>query len=213
MAKASTISPKHSMVPKPGMFVFSSPSTFISSYLQCYWSLQDGNGTITWSDALLTPAGVAQAQKANQFWHSQILTQKIPTPESYYTSPLLRCTATALTTFSGLELPLNRPFVPTIKELFRESIGAHTCDRRSSKSVIHANYPTWPFEEGFEEEDPLWSATERETDEAQDQRSRVVLDDVFSTDDKTYISISSHSGQISSILRGKLFYTIMGRAC
>jgi broad specificity phosphatase PhoE len=197
MAKATTISPKHSMVPKPGMFVFSFPFIFISSYFQCYWSLKDGNGTITWSDALLTPAGVAQAQKANQFWHSQILTQKIPTPESYYTSPLLRCMATALTTFSGLELPLNRPFVPTIKELFRESIGAHTCDRRSSKSVIHANYPTWPFEEGF--------ATERETDEAHDQRTRVVLDDVFSTDDKTYISISSHSGQISSILRGQLF--------
>jgi hypothetical protein len=116
--------------------------------------------------------------------------------------------ATALTTFSGLELPPDRPFIPTIKELFRESIGAHTCDRRSSKSVIHANYPTWPFEEGFEEEDPLWRATERETDEAQDQRSRVVLDDVFSTDDKTYISISSHSGQISSILRGKSFWII-----
>jgi hypothetical protein len=115
----------------------------------------------------------------------------------------MRCLATASITFSGLDLPADRPFKPLIKELFREAIGIHTCDRRSSKSIIHENYPDWPFEEGFEEEDPLWSLTLRETNEAQDQRAHKVLNDVFSTNQNTYISISSHSGQITAALRGK----------
>ncbi|TVY56790.1 putative phosphoglycerate mutase [Lachnellula cervina] len=191
----------------------------------CYWSLKEGNGTITvtppfifssrltllcwdswrvlhdWSDALLTSAGIAQAEKANAFWRSQIASQNIPTPESYYTSPLLRCLATANVTFSGLDLPADRQFVPTIKELFREELGVHTCDRRSSKSVIRENYPNWPFEAGFEEDDPLWDAEHRETNEAMDIRLGQALGDVFSSDKNTYISISSHSGAIGSILR------------
>lgn len=112
--------------------------------------------------------------------------------------------ATASISFSGLDLPKEHPFIPTIKELFREVIGAHTCDRRSSKTIIHNAYPNWPIEEGFEEEDPLWSATLRETDEAIDQRTLKVLDDVFANDKSTYISVSAHSGEIASLLRGWL---------
>jgi broad specificity phosphatase PhoE len=169
----------------------------------CYWSLQDGNGTSTWADALLTPTGEAQAIKAHDFWSSLLTTQKIPAPQSYYASPLLRCLATASLTFSGLELPKDRPFIPLIKELFREANGGHTCDRRSSKSVIAAKYPDWKFEEGFAEEDVLWKADLRETNEALDYRSHAVLTDVLGTDENTWISISSHSGQIASALRGK----------
>lgn len=55
------------------------------------------------------------------------------------------------------------------------------------------------------EEDPLFSATLRETGRAQDQRTKVVLDDVFTNDGKTWISLSSHSGEISSLLRGEFF--------
>ncbi|CZT01725.1 related to GPI anchored protein [Rhynchosporium agropyri] len=179
-AKATTTSPK--------------PST-------CYWSLQPGNSTSTWSDALLTPAGEAQALVAHAFWAHLITTQKIPFPETYYTSPLLRCLATASLTFSNLDLPKDRPFIPTIKENIREVIGVHTCDRRSGKSVIKSKYPDWPFEDGFAEEDPLWSAELRETDEAIDQRTLRAIEDIFSTDDHTYISLSTHSGQIASMLR------------
>ena len=158
---------------------------------------------MTWADAHLTEAGIAQALKANTFWASQISTQKIPVPESYYSSPLTRCLDTANLTFSNLPLPGSHPFIPTIKELFREVIGVHTCDRRSSKSFIRERYPEWKFEEGFKEEDPLWSASERESDEAMDVRSRRALDDVFESDGNTWISISSHSGEIGSILRGE----------
>ena len=158
---------------------------------------------MTWSDALLTSAGIAQAEKANAFWRSRIASQNIPTPQSYYTSPLLRCLATANITFSSLDLPQAHQFVPIIKELFREALGVHTCDRRSSKSVIHENYPDWPFEDGFTEDDPLWDAEHRETNAAMDIRLRQALDDVLSNDRNTYISISSHSGAIGSILRGE----------
>lgn len=42
----------------------------------------------------------------------------------------------------------------------------------------------------------------RETDSAQDARSKIVLDDVFSNDDATYLSVTSHSGEIGALLRG-----------
>lgn len=167
----------------------------------CYWSLQDGNGTSTWADPRLTANGIGQAEIAHNFWASEIKNQKIPTPQTYYASPLYRCLDTARITFSGLDLPKSQPFIPQIKELLRESLSAHTCDRRSNKTFIHSSFPTYTFEGGFAETDPLWNATYAETNDAQDIRSKALLDDVFSTDDSTWISFTSHSGEISSILR------------
>lgn len=129
--------------------------------------------------------------------------QKIPTPEAYYASPLLRCLATANLTFSSLDLPKDRPFIPLIKEKFREANGVHTCDRRSSKSIIQSHYPDWQIEVGFTEEDILWDPVLRESDLAQDQRAKEAFDEVFGAEKRTWISISSHSGQIAAALRGK----------
>ncbi|KAF8861688.1 phosphoglycerate mutase-like protein [Acephala macrosclerotiorum] len=167
----------------------------------CYWSLQDGNGTVTWADARITPNGVAQAVKANAFWASRIKLQKIPVPDTYYTSPLTRCLQTANITFFGLELPDRQPFVPTVKEFFREGISGHTCDRRGTKTYIHDAYPGYKIEAGFSETDLLWKPLQGEVSADQDIRSKKVLDDVFGSDDSTYISITSHSGEIASILR------------
>lgn len=64
-------------------------------------------------------------------------------------------------------------------------------------------YPDWGFEDGFAEKDPFWDPVVRETAAAQDARSKVVLDDVFTNDEKTHVSVSSHSGEITSILRGE----------
>jgi len=58
-----------------------------------------------------------QAQIASKFWAHEIATQKIPVPNTYYTSPLDRCLATANITFSGLKLPNRKPFVPEVKEV------------------------------------------------------------------------------------------------
>ncbi|PBP19386.1 phosphoglycerate mutase family protein [Diplocarpon rosae] len=194
-----------------GYFLQDEESTDPTGFDFCYWSLRDGNETLTWADALLTPTGEAQALRAHDFWESAIRLQKIPTPESYYASPLLRCLATANLTFSGLDLPKESPFVPTIKEGFREVIGVHTCDRRSAKAVIKEKYPDWSFEENFAEEDPLWSPTLRETDQAIDQRTAKVLEDVWAADKHVYISVSAHSGEIA-ILNHRPFPLGTGQA-
>ncbi|KAF2621273.1 phosphoglycerate mutase-like protein [Macroventuria anomochaeta] len=167
----------------------------------CYWSELDGNGTVTWADAKLTQDGIKQAQDVNTFWKHLINDEKITPPESYYTSPLYRCLDTAKITFSNLTLPKKSPFVPTIKEFLREGISAHTCDRRSNKTYIHQNFPSYKFEKGFPENDPYWKELMAEPSADQDIRSKAVLDDIFSNDDSTYISVTSHSGEISSLLR------------
>ncbi|KAG6013976.1 hypothetical protein E4U43_007023 [Claviceps pusilla] len=167
----------------------------------CYWAELEGNGTITWADPLLTPAGLRESEKANAFYKTLYEQQKMPHFESYYTSPLKRCLETANSTFASLEMPAQHPFVPVITELFREDIGIHTCDRRSSKSEIAEFMPGWTFEAGFTEKDHLWRQHEGETPEHQLARSKKVLDRVFSHDDSTWISVTSHSGEISALLK------------
>lgn len=169
----------------------------------CYWSRKTGNNDISWIDSELTPLGVSQALDVHNFWAQMIELEKIPTPQSYYTSPLLRCQQTAFHTFSGLAVPSERPFNPVIKELLRETIGVHTCDKRSTKSTIQARYPDWTVEDGFTETDELWSPSLRESRGALDQRSKVILDDILGNDENQFLSISSHGGLIGSILSGE----------
>lgn len=166
----------------------------------CYYSELDGNSTVTWSDAHLSPLGVTQALAVNEFWASEIKDQKIPPPQSYYTSPLTRCLQTANYTFNGLDLPARHPFIPEVKEYFREGISGHTCDRRSNETYIHDLFPSYRIEPGFTQDDELWIALHGETSTDQDVRSKRVLDSVFSSDSSTYISITSHSGEIGSML-------------
>ncbi|KKK22876.1 hypothetical protein AOCH_006527 [Aspergillus ochraceoroseus] len=147
----------------------------------CYWSLLTGNATTSWADADLTPAGVSQALVAHDFWASQIETQKIHLPDSYFVSPLTRTLRTANLTFAGLPFKQEHAakFVPVVKELIREEISLHTCDHRRSKSYIQALFPEWEIEQGFTEDDELWNGVTGETDEAQDLRSRTALDSFF----------------------------------
>lgn len=165
----------------------------------CYWAALEGNGTVVWADAHLTEKGIKQAKTANAFWREAIASRGLPTPQSYYTSPLARCCETARVTFE--DLPLDPPFKPVVKELLREALGIHTCDRRSGKSWIHEHYPDYNFEDGFAEEDELWEADHRESNSAGIARLKKLLDDIFSHDRSTWISLTSHSGAISFILK------------
>ncbi|KAM3460660.1 hypothetical protein NHJ6243_005716 [Beauveria neobassiana] len=168
----------------------------------CYWAELDGNGTSTWADPKLTPQGLAEASKASAFYKTRFQEHGMPFFESYYSSPLTRCVQTAQGTFAGLALPAARPFAPIIKELFRESISIHTCDHRSNKTYIRSIAPQFTFEAGFTEEDELWRGKQGqgETSDGQKARNKVVLDDVFTNDANTWISITSHSGEIASLL-------------
>jgi broad specificity phosphatase PhoE len=166
----------------------------------CYWSELDGNSTVTWADAQLTPSGISQALRVHAFWQRLLRDEKIPAPQKYYSSPLSRCLDTARLTFSNLTLPI--PFKPVIKELLREGISAHTCDRRSTRSAISRQFPGFAFERGFSESDPFWTPLRAEPAQNQDVRSKTVLDEILAQG-LEYVSVSSHSGEIASLLRGK----------
>ncbi|GAQ10872.1 phosphomutase-like protein 3 [Aspergillus lentulus] len=170
----------------------------------CYWSLLDGNGTVTWSDADLTPSGIAQAQTAHDFWASLIARDGMHTPDAYFVSPLTRALRTANITFSDLNLPKKAAaFRPLVMEGLREGISLHTCDHRRSRSYIKGLFPGWEIEEGFSEEDKLWNGVTGETSAAQDVRSKDALDEMFErTDTKDlFVSVTAHSGEIASLLR------------
>ncbi|KAF1991385.1 phosphoglycerate mutase [Aulographum hederae CBS 113979] len=165
-----------------------------------HWARLPGNSSMTWEDAKLTDVGIGQAKALNVFWRDAF-GMGIPAPEKYYTSPHARCMETARLTFSGLELPEEKPFRPLIKELMRERMGVHTCDRRSSLSWIREAYPEYEVEEGFVENDELWMPEHRETAEELDVRIKTLLDDVFAREGKTFISFTGHSGTIQALYR------------
>ncbi|CAM1509500.1 Fc.00g032390.m01.CDS01 [Cosmosporella sp. VM-42] len=173
----------------------------------CYWAEKDGNGTSVWADPVLTPAGLAEAHKANAYFKTRFESEGMPYFQSYYVSPLSRCVITADVSFRSLSLPRSHAFIPTVKEYFREGISIHTCDRRSSKTHIKTLTPRIKFEKGFAENDELWRGVEGETSEHQLARSKEVLDDVFTNDKAVWISVTSHSGEI-----GKLLATLNHRA-
>ncbi len=125
----------------------------------------------------------------------------MPPPGRYYTSPLYRCLQTANMEFSDLDLPSDKQFKPLVKEMMREVMGQHTCDRRSSRTIIHGAFPDVDIEDGFSEEDELWQAAHRETHDEHDVRTRALLDDVFEHDEHAFLSFTSHSGSIASMLR------------
>ncbi|KXT03027.1 hypothetical protein AC578_637 [Pseudocercospora eumusae] len=168
-----------------------------------YWSKLDGNGTMYWFDAHLTDVGKQQALAAHDFIEAQLntTTHGMPAPESYYVSPLYRCLQTANLTWGNLTLPDDKRFTPVIKELLREVLGEHTCDKRSTKTNITTAFPDFIIEDGFSEEDLLWKADHRETHEEHDERTKELMTDIFSRNPNTFVSLTSHSGAIASHLR------------
>lgn len=163
--------------------------------MQCYYSALDGADGLVWADAHLTPTGEQQARDVNTLWKEQ-LPHGIPPPDTYYVSPLTRTIETADLTFQGLALP----YKPYIKELVREALGIHTCDRRSTLSHLQTTYPHLTFEPGFSEQDLLWQRDYREPRSARRYRLATFLDDVFNSDDGQFLSMTAHSGAIGSIL-------------
>ena len=64
----------------------------------------------------------------------------------------------------------------------------------------HLKQSQFNFEQGFAEEDPLWTATLQETSAQQTLRIRRALDQLFSTNPYVFISVTAHSGTISAFL-------------
>ncbi|KAI2639072.1 phosphoglycerate mutase-like protein [Hypomontagnella submonticulosa] len=150
------------------------------------WARLDGDGTISWSDATLTEKDSAQNGAG------------VPPPQRLYTSPLTRCLQTTSYAYAGV------PFKPIIREGLRERNGVHTCDRRSPRSWIRNNFPGFHIGRDLTENDDLWKPDQRETMEGVQGRVKAVLDEIFSNETKTIISITAHSGLVRAL------YSVVG---
>ncbi|KAI5811654.1 phosphoglycerate mutase [Peziza echinospora] len=177
--------------------------SFYGTHLwDCYWSLLDGNGTSRWDDAELTPLGISEVARANVAWKQQ-LEYGAPLPEIWFTSPLRRAAHTLEITWGDITLNSDDIPKPIIKEKLRETMGIHTCDRRSSRCEIARAFPTFTFEHGFPEgPDPFWDPINREPDAAKTQRLKTAIDEILEFDSsQTYISLTGHSAAIQSLLK------------
>ncbi|ETW87511.1 hypothetical protein HETIRDRAFT_469614 [Heterobasidion irregulare TC 32-1] len=164
-----------------------------------YWSLLNGDGEMIWGpDPFLTALGEDQARNANAAWKAEV-SKGIPLPQKLYSSPMRRAMRTLVFTFDGI-LTATSP-KPVVIENWREEYGEHTCDKRRTRSEIHAEFPDFEFENGFSEHDVLWTP-ERETKAHVDERARNFLNRLFAQDiDDTYISVTAHGGIINGLLR------------
>ncbi|CDK24068.1 unnamed protein product [Kuraishia capsulata CBS 1993] len=165
----------------------------------CYWSLLTGNGTSTWGpDAGLTPKGVFQAQNNSDLIKS-LLPYGFPLPQNFYSSPMTRAADTL--TYTWNDIALKTGFVsPIFKESLRETIGLHRCDERRSKTYLKERYPDFQFENGFVEDDLLWTKDTQEPDGAKVLRLTSFLNDLWASDPSTYVSVTAHSGVGSALL-------------
>jgi len=72
---------------------------------------------------------------------------------------------------------------------------------RSSRTYIHEQFPAYAIEPSLTENDELWKADIRETDDEVAARLSILLDDIFDTDQSTFISLTAHSGAITGALQ------------
>ncbi|KAK6079583.1 phosphoglycerate mutase [Seiridium cupressi] len=161
------------------------------------WSLRDGDGVRVWADAHLAPAGYRQAEDLRQSWFTGMTKDKIPVPQSLYTSPLARCLETTKVVYESY---YGEWFEPIVKELLRERLTNHPCDKRSNKSWIVEHYDRAIFDPDFTEEDLLWKADRTESEEDHIARKQKLLEDIFSHDDNPFISLTTHSYAFSALL-------------
>ncbi|KAK4705994.1 hypothetical protein P7C70_g195, partial [Phenoliferia sp. Uapishka_3] len=167
------------------------------------WAKLTTDGESTWGpDPNLSPTGERQVERVHQAWKALIAKKSgVPLPQKMYCSPMRRAARTLVVTWSDILVgPNNAGLTPKFMEGIRETVGVHTCDKRSPKSVLAAEYPTFEFEEGFTEEDEMWKADWREAHADVDVRIRKALDEIFATDQSTVISITAHDGVLRSIL-------------
>ncbi|KAK1763394.1 hypothetical protein QBC33DRAFT_598619 [Phialemonium atrogriseum] len=140
-----------------------------------HWSHLEGDGEVTWVDARLTKDGISLAQNVGNLWTTKLVYSPVMTEHE-------------------------RSLQPLVKELLRERLTGHTCDKRSTRLWIAENYPGYVIGEDFEEADPLWMADQFETNDEHVARKQRLLEGIFVNDDSPIVSLTTHSYAISAIL-------------
>lgn len=174
------------------------------------WSKLNGDGVLYWGpDANLTKFGEQQAKLVQRLWSSQ---KHLPRPAVKYSSPLSRALKTATITFENDKVKSSI----YVLENLRETIGMHTCDRRSRLSQTLERFPNVVFEPHATEEDILWKPDSREDDKHTRDRARSVLQHIMLSEcqikkhhtpkyasgpnTERVISVTTHSGFIRNLL-------------
>lgn len=166
-----------------------------TSLWDSYWSKLNGDGEITWGpDPQLTSVGIEQAKDIRRALEIE-LDNGFHLPDKLYCSPLSRALRTCEIMFDSLV----RTGSVMVIENCREENGEHTCDKRNTRTYIASTYPNFTIEDGFTEEDELWTP-ERETKRHVEERARKVLDTIFEDADNTFISVTAHGGFINAFL-------------
>ncbi|ODV79586.1 phosphoglycerate mutase-like protein [Suhomyces tanzawaensis NRRL Y-17324] len=172
------------------------PADYPSDQWACYWQVLNGNSTVEWYDAELTPSGVQQLTSFQQAWASRVASDGVPIPQSYYVSPLRRTLQTWEILWSKLATTR-----PVIKELARETYGIGTESKRHNKEYLQRNYGFADFEAGFSQFDDRWVPDRHESSQHRKYRAQQLLNDIFLHDPSVVVSVVSHSGLIKSVLK------------
>ncbi|CDO95927.1 unnamed protein product [Kluyveromyces dobzhanskii CBS 2104] len=177
-----------------------------------YWALQTGINDVELVDAKLTDLGKQQVRTVGK----EILlpmVQQIGFPEKFYSSPMRRCLETFMESWT--QVLTNEESAPAtipvyVKEQCRETLGRHYCDKRVPHHQILEQYghkttlgPTqinWVYETDMPDQDTMWDANHRETDEEIDSRIGAALQELLNGEER-YVSLTCHSGVIHSALR------------
>ncbi|QIW98183.1 hypothetical protein AMS68_003701 [Peltaster fructicola] len=170
-----------------------------------HWAMIDGDSESSWADARLTSKGEIEAMDLGRFWTRDMLPRGVPFPEQLYSSPLTRCIQTVTLASQALddnEKNHNKD-APSIRvaECLRETLGVHTCDRRSTRSDLATSFPHLMFDEDFTENDELWQTDHRESFEECTARLTVWLQKLFAEDASDVLLVAAHSGSIRALLR------------
>ena len=154
------------------------------------------------ADPELSAIGVSQAVTVNALWKTE-MAAGIPVPQKGYCSPLTRAMRTAVISFDGVmanipdSLFVVEVSLDSIILLFdrehvlqncRELNGKHTCDKRRTRSYIHAEFPQLSIEPGLTEADELWHPEKRERWAMVMHRGRLVLEAMFEKDQEMCMS-------------------------
>jgi len=162
------------------------------------YALKYGDSEYTWGpDPFLTPLGEQQARDDHEAWVAECK-DGLSLPDSWYCSPMRRAASTLMLTFGSLRSMVKRPIF--VEEL-REHLGVNTCDKRSSKSILASEYPSFDFHEPFDEEDELWVPDYREREPEMIIRLQAALNKILDRewDSSKHISITAHSGAIRAL--------------
>lgn len=164
-----------------------------------YWSKINGDGEIVWGpDPELTELGQNQAKENYKQWQIE-LHDGCRLPTKWFVSPLSRSIDTLTITWE--KITKLKEAHPLIKENIRETIGVHTCDKRSTRSIIDSKYSPkgYVIEPGFVEDDVYFKRDYRETVREHAMRVNEFFQEIFSVKDDV-ICVTSHSGSIRASL-------------